>query len=116
SAFRIPHSEGGGTGILGTSMLTGDGLEALEEAVARVLVGEGVASEEVLISNARHKARLEAAIGAMRWAVASVQAGFEQAVVAIDLEIAAEALGEITGETVTEATISQIFARFCVGK
>jgi tRNA modification GTPase len=37
-------------------------------------------------------------------------------VVAIDVKIAAEALGEITGETVTEETISQIFARFCVGK
>jgi tRNA modification GTPase len=36
--------------------------------------------------------------------------------VALDLKLAAEALGEITGETVTEETITQIFARFCVGK
>ena len=36
--------------------------------------------------------------------------------VAVDLKIAAEALGEITGKSVTEATITEIFARFCVGK
>jgi tRNA modification GTPase len=97
-------------------MVTGEGLEALEEAVVRALVGEGAAAEDVLVSNVRHKARLEAAITALHEANESVTAGFEQAVVAIDLKIAAESLGEITGETVTEATISEIFARFCVGK
>jgi tRNA modification GTPase len=101
---------------IGTSMVTGTGLEALEEAVVQALVGGGAAVEEVLVSNARHKARIEASIASLREALRSVEAGFEQAVVAIDLKIAAEALGEITGETVTEATISQIFARFCVGK
>ena len=34
----------------------------------------------------------------------------------IDLEDAAAALGEITGETVQEEIIEQVFSRFCVGK
>jgi len=102
--------------LVATSMLTGAGLEALEGAIAGALVGEGAGADAVLVSNLRHKAGLEGAIAALQEALTSVATGFEQAVVAIDLRIAAEALGEITGETVTEATITEIFARFCVGK
>jgi tRNA modification GTPase len=95
----------------------GEGIEELEEAIAGCLVGDaGAGADGVWVSNVRHRARLEAAAAAVAAARNAVGAGFEQDVVAIDVKIAAEALGEITGETVTEETISQIFARFCVGK
>ena len=35
---------------------------------------------------------------------------------AIDLSAALDALGEITGETMNEAIIDEVFSRFCVGK
>ena len=35
---------------------------------------------------------------------------------AVDLSAALDALGEITGETMSEQVISEVFARFCVGK
>jgi tRNA modification GTPase len=116
--FRLdPHQlVASGAPVIRTVAPTGDGIEALEDAIAARLLGTGVSSEDVLVSNARHRARLESAAAALRQAVATVEAGFEQAMLAIDLKIAAEALGEITGESVTEATISEIFARFCVGK
>jgi tRNA modification GTPase len=34
----------------------------------------------------------------------------------IDLAAAASTLGEITGETVTEAVLDRVFSRFCIGK
>ena len=37
-------------------------------------------------------------------------------VCAVDLSAALDVLGEITGETMNEEVISQVFARFCVGK
>jgi tRNA modification GTPase len=107
---------GSGAAIVRTVAPTGAGIDALEDTIAARLLGEGVTSEEVLVSNARHQARLEAAAAALRQAIATVEAGFEQAMVAVDLKIAAEALGDITGESVAEATITEIFARFCVGK
>jgi tRNA modification GTPase len=102
--------------VLRTVAPTGQGIESLEDAIAGRLLGASVSSEDVLVSNARHRSRLETAAAALRQAEATIVAGFEQAMVAVDLKIAAEALGEITGETVTEATITEIFARFCVGK
>ena len=95
---------------------TSEGIEALEDAIAARLLGVGMTSEDVLVSNARHRARLETAAAALHQAETTIVAGFEQAMVTVDVKIAAEALGEITGESVTEETITEIFARFCVGK
>ena len=92
------------------------GLEQLREVLARSLLGGDLSPESILVSNTRHRARLRTAVEALDRAVEASEAGFAQAAVALDLKLAAEALGEITGETVTEETISQIFARFCVGK
>jgi tRNA modification GTPase len=75
-----------------------------------------VAPENVWISSARHEERLRVALTALGRAFEAAAAGFDQAAIALDLRLAAEALGQITGESVTEDTITQIFARFCVGK
>lgn len=101
--------------IAAVSAVTGQGLPELESAIVEAL-GAELAPESILVSNVRHQERLLAASAALDRAVEASEAGFDQAAVALDLRLAAEALGEITGETVTEETITQIFARFCVGK
>ena len=97
------------------SALTGQGMDTLEETVQQTLLGDAT-PESVWVSNTRHQQRLQTAVTALDRAIQAAGEGFDQAAVALDLKLAAEALGEITGETVTEETISQIFARFCVGK
>lgn len=105
-----------GAPVVRVSALTGVGVPELESVVAETLLGGDLTPDSVWVSNVRHQARLRSAVAALDRAIEAAEAGFDQAAIALDLKLAAEALGEITGETVTEETISQIFARFCVGK
>ena len=49
-------------------------------------------------------------------AISAIADGMPLDVAAIDLSAALDALGEITGETMNEQVIDEVFARFCVGK
>ncbi|MBM3132481.1 MAG: tRNA uridine-5-carboxymethylaminomethyl(34) synthesis GTPase MnmE [Chloroflexi bacterium] len=99
------------------SALTGEGLETLEEAmVSAALGGQVVASDAYLVTNARHKEALERAAGHLAEAQKSLEAKMPDDFVTIDLTAAMNALGEITGEAVTEDLLETIFSRFCIGK
>ncbi|MBE0416036.1 MAG: tRNA uridine-5-carboxymethylaminomethyl(34) synthesis GTPase MnmE [Dehalococcoidia bacterium] len=99
------------------SALTGEGLDDLEEKmVASVLGGKVFTSNALLVSNPRHKACLERAEAHLDQALSSIEAQMPDDFVTIDLTAALNALGEITGETVTEELLETIFSRFCIGK
>lgn len=102
---------------VGTSMITGDGLDLLKERmVDAALKGKGMGAAEGLVSNARQKAALESAAGRLASAEEALTGGMADDFVTIDLTAALNCLGEITGETVTEDLLHTIFSRFCIGK
>jgi len=106
-----------GAPIVETSASACSGLDALRGAVVELLVGTSAKqSDELLVSNPRHKAVLERAERYLRDAVASMEAGFPTDCVASDVRAAVDCLGEITGETATQELLEEIFSRFCVGK
>jgi len=84
--------------------------------VRAVLGGQVVSSDALLVSNPRHKEALERAGRHLVAAIASTEACLPEDFVSIDLTAALNALGEITGETVTEELLETIFANFCIGK
>lgn len=99
------------------SALTGEGLDDLEEKmVASVLGGKVFTSNALLVSNPRHKACLERAEAHLDQALSSIEAQMPDDFVTIDLTAALNALGEITGETVSEELLETIFTNFCIGK
>ncbi len=99
------------------SALRQEGIDRLESALLELAFGgQVVASETPLVSNPRHKALLERALEHVRAAVAGQQADLPPDLVSIDVRAAVEALGEITGETVTEDLLDTIFSNFCIGK
>jgi len=99
------------------SALTGEGLDKLEERmVACVLGGNVSTSDALLVSNPRHKACLERAEGHLKQALASIQSQMPDDFVTIDLTAALNALGEVTGEAVSEELLETIFSNFCIGK
>ena len=72
--------------------------------------------EGAVFSQARHAEAAERAAKALDEACRALEDGFGTDMAAIDLSAALDALGEITGETMSEQVIDQVFARFCVGK
>jgi tRNA modification GTPase len=99
------------------SALAGEGIEALEEAIVELVAGGSVIlADTPLVSNPRHKALLQHALSHTQAAIAAQQAGLSPDLVSIDVRAAVDALGEITGETVTEDLLDTIFSKFCIGK
>ncbi len=103
--------------IVEMSLLTGEGLELLKDKIEKmVYAGKVFAQNEVMITNIRHKHSLERVMQSLEEAMKTIQHGMPVDCVAIDLKAAWEILGEITGETVNEDLVDQIFSQFCIGK
>ncbi len=101
---------------LRVSARTGWGLEALRQALLRA-AGWQAAPEGVFIARARHVQALQRC--AQHLGVA--QAHLMEAAPALDLlaeelRLAHQALGEITGAFTAEDLLGEIFAKFCIGK
>ncbi len=103
--------------VIETSLLHGRGLDKLEARIEE-LVYSGLAAgqEELLVTNIRHKNALEKARRSVEGVLKALDAHLPTDCMAIDLKEAYDSLGEITGETVSEDLIDQIFSRFCIGK
>jgi len=100
-----------------TSALTGEGITELENGMVNsVLGGRVIASDSLLVANPRHKEALQRAERHVVQAGAAIEQGLPDDFVTIDLTAALNALGEITGETVTEELLETVFSRFCIGK
>jgi len=99
------------------SALTGEGMEALEEAIVEtVLSGQVTAAEAPMVTSPRHKEALNRALDHVNAAYAAHQSGQFADLVAIDLTAAVNALGEITGQSASDDLLETIFSNFCVGK
>ena len=99
------------------SALTGQGIDDLRTEIAkRALNGKLISPDQAAITNPRHKVSLETADAHLEAAQVSLAKVMPDDFVTIDLKAALNALGEITGENVSEELLDQIFSKFCVGK
>jgi len=90
------------------------GLEALHKAVRSLFSAETVEGES--LNNLRQKTAVAEAFGAVQNALSAFESGLGADLAGLDITLAAEKLGELTGESVKERMIEDIFSRFCVGK
>ena len=98
------------------SAKTGDGLDALEDAVLDA-VGVAHLTEDTFLARARHLEALQQARGALTAAaqeLATPAPALELA--AEQLRLAQEALTTITGAFSADDLLGVIFSRFCIGK
>ena len=99
------------------SALTGSGIAALRSTLTQLVVPTtGGAGDDLLLGNVRHVAALRRAADHLAAAQATLDSAYPLDMVTIDLRGALDALGEVTGHTVTEDLLDKIFSTFCIGK
>ena len=104
-------------GEIHTSALTGEGVDALAQRMAEiVLTGAVDRSGAVAAANARQHEALQRAQAAMAAAAAHLEANTGLELAALEMRAALNALGEIVGQVTTEDLLDKIFAQFCIGK
>lgn len=103
--------------IIEVSVRTGLGLDKLEAQIVQLVYsGQVEQAEGAFVSNVRHIHLLKSVLGYLTGAETASSAGMPVDCVVIDLRAAWEHLGMISGDTVGEDIIDEIFSRFCIGK
>ena len=103
--------------IVKMSMKTREGFDTLVDVMKKITDTENIGSDgELLVINERHKMLICKAISALDSAISALNDGMPVDVVAIYIKDILEELGKITGESVTDDIISEIFSKFCLGK
>ncbi|MBQ8657999.1 MAG: tRNA uridine-5-carboxymethylaminomethyl(34) synthesis GTPase MnmE [Clostridia bacterium] len=97
-----------------TSAVTGEGIAKLKELMYEKSFGSQSEDAAFLIEE-RHFEALTRAKKSVDKAIFACK-GQPLDIIGIDVKETWDALGEITGETATEAIIEEIFSKFCVGK
>lgn len=93
------------------------GIEELENALKDLFFeGKVTFNDEVCITNLRQKANLAEARESLLKVQESLEMDMPEDFYSIDLMSAYEALGAITGESVGEDLVNEIFSKFCMGK
>ena len=103
--------------IVKTSAAQARGIDSLETAILNLAAGGKIAAANIEIAiNQRQAAALTRAKVALEQVSQTVTDNLPLDFWTIDLRGAIQALGEITGEEVTESVLERIFSRFCIGK
>ena len=93
------------------------GLEELKAALsARVRTDMAVQTGSAVVTNARHYEHLTGTDDALARATAGLDAGATPDWLAMDLRVALQHLGELTGQITTDDLLDSIFSKFCIGK
>ena len=106
-----------GDGVVETSIVTAEGLDELEQHIADLFFsGQTAERDATYVSNVRHIALLEEAEESLANVIEGIEAGMPVDLVQMDMTHAWDLLGEITGESVQDELITQLFSQFCLGK
>ncbi len=106
-----------GDKVVEISLLNGEGLEELENAIIKMFFAGDLYSEEgVLILEVRQGELIRKAAAHIQESMNALDSGFPLDIISIDLRSSLDCLDEVTGENVGEDILDLIFSRFCIGK
>ena len=103
--------------IISISAKEEQGIEEFETILKEMFFqGEISFNDEVYITNIRHKTAISDAYDSLQKVIVSIENDMPEDFYSIDLLDAYESLGSITGETIGEDLVNEIFSKFCMGK
>ena len=103
--------------VVETAIPEGKGLDKLKATISEELLGGELGiGESPIVTNARHQEALRRANEGLNYAIESLENGMPPDLIAVDLRIGLDGLGDIVGKTTTEDILDRIFSQFCVGK
>ena len=103
--------------IVPMSAKLGYNIDGLKECLVKIANVPEITENDVIITNARHYEALTKANESLQRVLESMDAGMSGDIIAEDLKMALEELGEITGGQISsQETLNNIFKHFCVGK
>ncbi len=93
-----------------------EGLIKLEQAVSDIFRLNDIDAFTGIISNERQKSCVSKSLSSLTAALEALVAGETYDAVTVMIDEAANSLLELSGEKATEAVVSEVFSKFCVGK
>ena len=103
--------------ILNISARTGENVSDLEQALVKAADIPEITENDVIVTSARHYEALLRADESLSRVLESMDMGMSGDIIAEDLKMVLEELGEITGGQISsQETLNNIFKHFCIGK
>lgn len=103
--------------IIETSLINNEGIEEIENHIEELVYGGELSQHDsTMVNNVRHIELLKQSRDSLRDAMDMTLAREALDFIEVDVRNAYDLLGEITGETVSDDIINEVFARFCLGK
>jgi len=102
--------------IIEISAKNSEGIEGLEECLNKMFINEEIQADNGIIANERQKACLEMSLQATDNALELLKSGESLDAVTVIIDEALANLLKLTGESITEIVVNEVFSRFCVGK
>ena len=103
--------------ILNISARTGENVLDLEQALVRAADIPEITENDVIVTSARHYEALLRSDESLSRVLESMDMGMSGDIIAEDLKMVLEELGEITGGQISsQETLNNIFKHFCIGK
>jgi tRNA modification GTPase len=98
------------------SCVTGEGLPELQQEILARIRQQNLRPESTVAINARHRDCLRRALESCDLARAALGQGLSAEYVAVDLDNALRAVGEVIGIVDVEQILDSVFSQFCIGK
>ena len=94
------------------------GLDDLQDAIYQAVIGDGndLCEQMTCAPNTRHRSVLHKTLNACRQFEQAMQSGASVDLLAVDVQLALDYLGDIVGLTTPDDVLDAVFSQFCIGK